>query len=100
MIKHLVMWKLKDFANGNSKEENAAKIKLMLEDLNGKIPGLIKLEVGIDFSNTENSSDIILYSEFKSKEDLNAYQIHPEHEKVKPFVLVCRSERRIVDYVI
>lgn len=98
MVKHIVMWKLKDSANGNSKEENAVKIKLMLEDLNGKIPSLIKLEVGIDFSNTENSSDIILYSEFKSKEDIEAYQIHPEHKKVKPFVLACRSERRLVDY--
>ncbi|NOQ25860.1 MAG: Dabb family protein [Bacteroidales bacterium] len=100
MIKHIVMWKLKNSENGKSKEENAAKIKLMLEDLNGKIPGLVKLEVGIDFSDIENSSDVILYSEFKSKEDLKAYQIHPEHEKVKPFVLSCRSERRLVDYVI
>jgi hypothetical protein len=94
------MWKLKDSANGNSKVENASQIKLMLENLNGKISGMLKLEVGINFSETDNSSDIILYSEFDSKEDLMAYQIHTEHERVKPFVLSCRSERRIVDYTI
>jgi len=68
--------------------------------LNGIIPGMIKLEVGIDVSGTENSADIVLYSEFESLEALNNYQVNPEHEKIKPFVLSCRSERRIVDYEI
>ncbi len=67
MIKHIVAWKLKETAHGNSKKENALIIKEKLESLNGKIEGLVKLEVGIDFSNTENSSDLVLYSEFKTK---------------------------------
>jgi len=98
MIKHVVMWKLKDFANGKSKSENALEIKHKLEALKEVIPGILKLEVGIDFSKTENSSDIVLYSEFDSRESLNKYQMHPEHEKLKPFVLSCRTERRIVDF--
>ena len=59
MIKHIVMWKLKENAHGNTKHENAVLIRNKLESLNGKIEGLIKMEVGIDFSNTENSCDIV-----------------------------------------
>jgi hypothetical protein len=34
---------------------------------------------------------------FKDRAALDAYQVHPEHEAVKPFVLEARTERRIVD---
>ncbi len=98
MIKHIVAWKLHDEAEGNSKEVNAQKAKQMLEALNGKIPGLIKLEVGIDFSGTEASSDLVLYSEFDTKEALEDYPGHPEHLALKPFIEAIRSERRMIDY--
>ncbi|MDD5224306.1 MAG: Dabb family protein [bacterium] len=98
MIKHIVFWKLKDSAEGRGKEENARKVKALLEGLNGKIPGMIHLEVGIDFSATESSSDIALYSEFESREALDRYQADLEHLKVKPFIKSVRSERVIVDY--
>ena len=48
MVKHIVMWKIQGI-NGQTKEETAQQIKRGLEDLNGQIEGLIKLEVGIDF---------------------------------------------------
>lgn len=98
IVRHIVLWRLKDQANGRSKAENAAEIKRLLEDLNGKIPGLITLEVGFDFSRTTESSDIVLYSEFESRAALDAYQSHPLHEAVKPFVMAARSERRLGDY--
>jgi hypothetical protein len=100
VIKHIVFWKLKDSAYGNTKKENAITIKNTLEALNGKITGLVKLEVGIDFSGTESSCDLVLYSEFESKEDLDNYQNHPEHKAVMPFIAECRTERRVVDYEI
>ncbi|MEJ5284216.1 MAG: Dabb family protein [Brevinematia bacterium] len=100
MIKHIVMWKLKESAFGNTKEKNALLIKEKLEALNGKIPGLLKLEVGIDFSQTPESSDIVLYSEFESRDALNNYQSHPEHKAIIPFVAEVREERRVVDYEI
>ena len=98
MIKHIVVWKLKESAHGNSKKENALAIKEKLESLAGKIDGLIKIELGIDFSNEENSSDVVLYSEFRMKVDLENYQNHPLHKAVMPFILEARSERRVVDY--
>jgi quinol monooxygenase YgiN len=100
MVRHIVLWRLKESANGQGKAENAADIKRRLEDLNGKIPGIIKFEVGFDFSRTPDSSDIVLYSEFESRAVLDAYQTHPLHEAVKPFIMAARDERRLVDYTI
>jgi hypothetical protein len=98
MIKHIVMWRLKDAANGAAKAENARRIKEKLEALNGRIPGLLRLEVGIDFSGTESSGDVALYSEFASRKALDDYQEHPEHKAIMAFILEARSERRVVDY--
>ena len=100
MVKHIVFWKLKEEANGMSKAENAAAIKQKLEDLNGKIEGCIKLEVGFDFLHSAESADVVLYSEFESKEALDFYANHPLHKAVMPFIAEARSERRVVDYVI
>lgn len=98
MVKHIVFWKLKDEANGMSKAENAAAIKQKLEDLNGKIEGCIKLEIGFDFLHSVESADVVLYSEFESKEALDFYANHPLHKAVMPFIAEARSERRVVDY--
>lgn len=98
MIKHIVIWKLKEFSNGCGREENAKLIQSRIEALKGKIPGMINLEVGVDFSRTDMSGDVVLYSEFESREALDAYQIHPEHKKIMPFILEVREERHIVDY--
>ena|SRR6186713_688561 len=98
MIKHIVFWKLKDEANGQSKQENALAIKQKLEALNGQIEGLIKVEVGLDFLHSAESADVVLYSEFESKEALDFYQQHPLHKAIMPFIAEARSERRVVDY--
>lgn len=98
MIKHIVMWKLKGQAHGNTRATNARLIKEKLESLNGRIPGMLKLEVGIDFSATNDSFDVVLYSEFNSKVDLDNYQNHPDHKVVMPFIGEAREERSVVDY--
>lgn len=98
MIKHIVLWKLKDFAEGAPKQQNVLKVKALLEDMRGKIPGMVKLEVGLNFETSDSASDISLYSEFESRETLDAYQTHPLHMQVKHFLPRVRSERRVVDY--
>ena len=100
MIKHIVMWRLKDEAMGRSKAENAQLMKQKLEALNGQMPGMRMLEIGIDFAGGEGASDVVLYSEFDSRAALDAYQAHPEHKAVAAFVMEVRSERRVVDYEI
>lgn len=96
MVKHIVFWKVEGGPSG----ENAQKVKELLEGLKGKIPGMLELEVGFDFSNSEQSADVALYSVFNSKEALDGYIVHPEHQKVVPFIKSVAKERRVVDYVI
>jgi hypothetical protein len=98
MVKHIVFWKLKDKALGKSKTENARLIKEKLEALNGRIPGLLSLEVGFDFSQTHDSADIALCSTFANREDLDAYMEHPEHTAIIPFIVKTTKELRVADY--
>ena len=98
MIKHIVMWKYKEFAHGNDRATNARMTKEKLESLRGKIPGLLVIEVGLDFSATPNSSDVVLYCEFSDVEALKRYQAHPLHQAIVPFGAEAASERRVVDY--
>lgn len=97
MVKHIVMWKLKEEAHGNDKATNAKLIKGKLENLNGKIDGLLKAEVGIDFLGGGNF-DVVLYSEVSSRESLDAYQNHPLHQALLPFIREAVSDRKAVDY--
>jgi hypothetical protein len=100
VVKHIVLWKLRKSALGKSKAENAKLIKEKLEALNGKIPGLLSLEVGFDFSKTRSSADIAAYCTFANREDLDNYQIHPEHKAVMPFIVKVAGELRVADYEI
>ncbi len=98
MIKHIVFWRLNENAYGNDKHINAKILKDKLLAMQGKVDGLIKVEVGFDFSNEKDSCDVVLYSEFESKEALHKYQIHPDHEAIKKWLSEARYERRVVDY--
>ena len=99
MLVHIVFWRLHDPApNGRTKQHNAIELKRRFEALAGVIPGMTRCEVGIDISGTDESSDVVLYSEFESKAALDAYQPHPAHKDIVGFLKGVRSERRVVDY--
>lgn len=98
MIKHIVMWRLKDHAEGADKATNAAKAIALLEALNGRIDGLRHLEVGRNFAQSDFAADLVLYSELDSREALAHYQQHPEHKAAAAFVGAIVEERRVVDY--
>lgn len=100
MIKHIVMWTLKDTAEGADRAANARKMKELLEALPGLIPFVKKLEVGIEVFAASPACDVILYSEFDTRADLDAYQVHPEHQKVVAFVKQVVASRSMVDYEI
>ena len=93
MIKHIVMWTLQD-------KNDAPMVKKTLEDLKGKIPSIIDIEVGIDFSATDASADVVLYSTFENRDDLNAYVAHPDHQAVIPMMQRVTTSRKVVDYEI
>lgn len=98
MITHIVMWKLKENALGNSKLENAKEIKRSLEALKSEIKGIIKLEVGINILASDQSYDVVLNSEFVDQASLDAYQVHPKHVAVSNYITDLRDERVVVDY--
>ncbi|MFQ5674589.1 MAG: Dabb family protein [bacterium] len=101
MVKHIVMWKLKEQAEGASRHENAYKLKSWLESLPGKISEIVFLEAGVNFDRTAAAYDVVLYSEFASKEALKAYQAHPEHQRlINEFLSKIRIEKNVVDYEI
>lgn len=96
MIKHIVMWKLKE----ENKESNALKIKKDLENLKDQIKEIKAIEVGIDINKSDAVYDVVLYSTFNNQEDLNAYQIHPKHKAAGVFVKEVTVNRVVVDYEI
>ena len=92
MIKHIVMWKLK-----NSRQ-NAPALKAMLEGLKEKIPQIRAIEAGVNFNPSDFAADVVLYSEFDDAACLAAYQSHPDHVKVAEFLKDTATDRRVVDY--
>ncbi len=98
MIKHIVMWKFKDFAEGQSKKENALKVKSLLEELPEKIDFIREMKVEINVNPAQGMFDAVLISSFDSLEDVNRYKVHPEHVKVANFVALIKTDRASVDY--
>ena len=99
MVKHVILWTLKEMSEEQKKEVKAG-IKTSLEALKGKIPGLVDIKV-----NTEglpsSTADLMLDSTFESAEALKGYSVHPEHvavadTKVRPFT----ANRACLDFEI
>lgn len=89
MVKHVILWQLKDELADREKTEVKEGIKSGLESLKGKIPGLIEIKVEIDPLGSSNA-DVMLDSAFESEEALRGYAVHPEHVavadgKVRPY---------------
>ncbi len=100
MLKHVVLWKFKDFAEGASREQNLKKAKSLLESLKGRIPEIRRFEVGIDVSQTDRSYDLALNSEFTDGFALQEYQKHPDHLRVVEFLRKVHDGRIVVDYLV
>ena len=99
MLKHIVMWKFKDFAEGKSKVENAKWMKENLESLIGVIPEIKSLSVGINIEDSDKMAyDAVLISTFENKEALEAYKINPLHKEISAYCKKVRECRTVVDY--
>lgn len=89
MVKHIILWQLKDELQGTEKDAVKQGIKEGLEGLQGIIPGLTEIKVYTEGLASSNA-DVMLDSTFVDEEALKGYAIHPEHvkvadEKVRPF---------------
>lgn len=91
MVKHVVMWTLKDKAD-------ALELKTAIENMKGKIPSLVDVECGINYNPGDAACDLILISIHNSKEDLDIYQDDPIHGEVKKIVGAAVTARYVVDF--
>jgi len=98
MIKHIVSWTLKEQAEGADKATNLKLMLAKLESCRGIVPGMHVFELTTAAAGLEFTADIALYSEFESREALAAYQVHPTHKAILPFVGAVRETRQCLDY--
>ncbi|MFC4933028.1 Dabb family protein [Massilia sp. GCM10023247] len=98
MIKHIVMWKLKDHAEGADRLANAAEMKRRLDACAQIVPGILAFEVSLAQPGLEATYDVVLYSEFEDRAALAAYAGHPTHQAVVPFIGAVREARQCMDY--
>jgi len=102
MIRHVVMWKLKDEAEGATKERNAEKMKLILEGLKTNIDEIKNVEVGINISEEDDEPgsayDVVLISDFETQLDYTMYTRNNHHKKAIKFINSVIEERHFVDY--
>lgn len=98
MVKHVILWKLKETVGGEEKEKVLREMKEHLEALVGKVPGLLCLKI-VTAPLASSNADVMLDSTLESEEALKRYQSHPEHVRaadtyVRPFTEV----RLCMDY--
>jgi len=97
MVKHIVLFKLKNTESPESKLEVMNNFKIAIEALPATIPFIRKIEVGFN-TNPEEVYDIALYSEFDSLEDVKAYATHPDHVAAGKIIADAKESRACVDY--
>ena len=100
MVKHIILWTLKDTLSDEEKIAVKKGIKEGLEGLKGKIPGLLEIHVETEGLASSNA-DLMLDSSFEDETALKGYAVHPEHVavadgKVRPYTAV----RSCLDFVV
>ena len=91
MIKHIVMWKLKN-------PGDAAKFKAQLDKCKGLVPGMREFEAAVRSEGLEANVDVVLVSAFDDKAALQAYLEHPVHVEVSSVLGSLRESRTVLDY--
>jgi hypothetical protein len=100
MLKHIVMWRYKDGAEGKSPLEHAQWMKQNLEALVGVVPEILGLEYGIDQMSTPASYHCVLTVVVADAESLKRYANHPEHLKIVDYASRVTESRVVVDYTL
>lgn len=93
MIRHVVLWRLK---SGDG--DILHTVRRALEAQLGSIPGLLRVEVGLNSSTSRRAVDLALICDFESRGALAAYHRHPAHMETRAIVDPLAQEHWIVDY--
>ncbi len=90
MVKHIILWTLKEELSADEKAAVKAGMKEGLEGLVGQIPGLIDMKIVIDSLPSSKNAEVMLDSTFEDEASLKGYAVHPAHVavadgKVRPY---------------
>ena len=101
MVKHIILWTLKDSLSEEEKIQIKKSIKEGLESLHGVVPGLTDIKVQIDGRLASSNADLMLECTLESEEALKGYAVHPAHvaisnSRVRPFTAI----RSCLDFTI
>ena len=99
MVRHIVMFKLKEEFNGKTARENAEEAKARAEQLKDLVPSVEKMEVVCNAPAADGTNyELALICDFQDMAGLDAYQKHPEHVKFGAFISQMRESRACIDY--
>lgn len=98
MIRHVVMWKLKDEALGMDKAALQIELMRRLEALVGRVPSIVTFEVGLNTVPGDTASEVCLVSTFADLAGLRDYSEHPAHQALVAFIKEVVCDRRATDY--
>ena len=99
MVKHIIIWDLKDELTAGQKKAAGAKMKADLEALKGVVEGAVEIKVQYEKLDTSNG-DVLLDSTFEDAAALRYYADHPAHVKVKEYVATVVKARKCIDFEI
>jgi hypothetical protein len=97
-LRHIVMWNLKEEAEGQTRAQNMEKAREVLMRCSSLVPGIEQFEVGLKTDGLDCTCDVILNSVFKDEAALSAYQNHPDHIAIKPFMKAIVAQRQCMDF--
>lgn len=98
MVKHIVLFKLKESLSTEEKQHVMNDFKAAIEALPATIPSTRKIFVGLNI-NSDEKWDICLESEFDTLDDVKAYAIHPAHVAAAGILKEAKQDRACTDYV-
>ncbi len=98
MIRHIVVWRLKPEVRQGGSIQNLERIHAVLAALRAGVPGLQRLELGVNEAKSADAGDLVMISEFDSWEALRGYEGHELHDQLRALIGPMRIERRVVDY--
>ena len=98
MLKHIVMWRFVEGAEGKSRQEHALWMKEHLEALVGIVPQIRSMEVGVNCYPSDTAYDVVLISTFDNKEAMDQYKVHPVHVAVSEYCKKVQECRVDIDY--
>lgn len=97
MVRHIVMWVLKEELGGETKEQVMGKIKKDLEALKKVRPEIVEIQVAFNINPAEKY-DLVLNSLFHTLEDVKTYAVSPEHTEVAAYIKGKAAVRSAIDF--